>query len=183
MNLDHLGDALDHWKGSMIRFLRSRDSFKDLHVLPMITDPDPKRSWGKEGFGLYARLLDVSVEDILKPDIQFLPNEQRKEYFSLDSQCDLFIDPDTGIGNERPKKHEEGQRENYILPSEIASLIPNGSNRLLLIYQHSTNDNMERRKTHLRNKVNAVKRFLSGTIRSRAVFACFAGQTSSAIHK
>lgn len=124
MNLDHLGDALDHCKGSLIRFLREKGDLANLRVLPMITDPDPGESWGEDSLELYARLLDVSKTDILKANVQFLANEKRQEYFGVDSCYDLFIDPDTGIGNEKPEKHEKGQREKSYCHLRLPALFP-----------------------------------------------------------
>jgi len=37
MKLAHLGDALDHWKGSVIELIGG----KNLRVVPMFTDSNP----------------------------------------------------------------------------------------------------------------------------------------------
>lgn len=165
MNLTHLADALDHWKGSVIRLLRSE--IPDPCVLPMLTDPD---NWNFDLFSVYARLLGVDPGMILKKDVQILPDDEREEYFSIDSQFDLFVDPDTGIGDGRTVPEE---RDRYIMPPEITGLVPNRSPRLLLIYQHAPWGEPTRRP-HIIGRVRTLKTIIG----KQCVFAYFAGQVS-----
>jgi hypothetical protein len=173
MKLTHLGDALDHWKGSLIRLLKRGKVLRNLRILPMITDTNAKRIWSDPCFELYARLLSVNESEILKPKIELLDHERRSEYFSIGSNYDLFIDPDIGIENTKPRKEEKFQREKYILLSEVAGLLRQDSSRLILIFQYSSNG-----KDWLKKKTNDLKNYLSKCDESRSVFAYFAGQTS-----
>lgn len=126
MNRAHLGDALDHWKGSVIEFIGE----KELRVVPMITDRD---KWTPEDFDTYARLLHRNTDEILKQGKDDLfSNRTRSSYFCGLGEHDLFLDPDTGVASsEKPEKE-------HISPSEIAGLLPGSSSRLLLIYQHAS---------------------------------------------
>ncbi|MGH6628181.1 MAG: hypothetical protein ACREB3_00445 [Burkholderiales bacterium] len=121
MNLKHLGDALDHWKGSVIELIGE----KRLRVLPMLTDQD---RWTSDHFNVYARLLRLKTQHILRRKVSF-PGQTRSTYFSRLREYDLFVDPDTGIASDKKRKKE------HISPAEIASLLPRSSSRLLLIYQ------------------------------------------------
>lgn len=167
MKLPHLGDALDHWKGSVIRLLKNE--LTDLRVLPMLTDPT---LWNPELFCVYAGLLHVNPGMILKTNIQILPEDERAEYFNVDCQFDLFIDPDTGIGDRKIPSDPDKKNE-YIMPSEVASLVPDGSTRMLLIYQQATLGGITR-IPHIRGRVDTLK-MATGR---HYVFAYFAGQTS-----
>jgi hypothetical protein len=127
MNINHLGDAFDFWKGSFMRTLGN--NLNNIKVLPMFTDvPD---TWNEARLGLYAQLLGVNVQDILRPAVRFTMNTRGNYFQNLDDNSDLFVDPDTGI--EPPG----GGDYRHIRLSEIAQLLPNDTNRVVLIYQHS----------------------------------------------
>jgi hypothetical protein len=139
MNLAHLGDALDHWKGSLIELIGGRN----VRVVPMFTDDKP---WTEQQIEAYARLLHLKPEDILKGDIVF-SGKTRRDYFHDLGENDLFLDPDTGIApdGERAKK-------GHIRLSEIASLLSGSPSRMLLIYQHAS-----RNKRGLIKKLNLLR--------------------------
>jgi hypothetical protein len=125
VKLDHLGDAFDHWKGAVINC--TRDQLCELHVVPMRTDEKP---WPSGCLRVYAKLLSVGHRRILYPEIRFC-RDSRKDYFKEIAQCDcdLFLDPDTGIGR-------KGKcTEKHIKPEEIQALLPMSSKRILLIFQ------------------------------------------------
>jgi hypothetical protein len=122
MNLKHLGDALDHWKGSVMDLVDDNN----LRVLPMLTD---QHRWTKNHFDVYAKLLRRKTNDILKKNVLF-PCQTRSDYFTGLPEYDLFIDPDTGIASDKNRKKE------HISAAEIASLLPRSSSRLLMIYQN-----------------------------------------------
>src|SRR5207245_9136426 len=98
MTLDHLGDALDHWKGSTIE--RTQAALVDVHVVPMFTDlVQPGDPWNTETLSLYASLLRRPLETILLGDRRF-DDFSRAAYFGDDrlvGDFDVFLDPDTGI--------------------------------------------------------------------------------------
>jgi hypothetical protein len=136
MNRKYLGDALDHWKGSVINIVAPQN----LRVLPMRTD---HRQWEQENLSAYSRLLGRKPKDILRMD-RIFSNKTREKYFSDLGNSDLFLDPDTGIAPDgrRQKKH--------ISPCEIAHLLSSSRSRMLLIYQHaSPNKNWIREKLRL----------------------------------
>ena len=63
MNLDYLGDALDHWKGSVFAFLQGEGALRNLAVDAMATDASP---WNAGDFAVYARLLRVRDDQIIR---------------------------------------------------------------------------------------------------------------------
>ncbi len=126
MRCDHLGDALDHWKGSVIELVR--DKARSLKVVPMLTD-----EWTPEHVDTYARLLRLTREDVLKSGEVF-SRARGVNYFEDVGDGDLFLDPDTGI------MPESGSGTRYLAPSEIAGLIQKSPTRMLLIYQHRSRE-------------------------------------------
>ena len=139
MNQRHLGDAQDHWKGSMIASLGAW--LRDVHVIPMFTDEDPVASWSEAHLRLYARLLRVSRNRIMHAHTRFRASN-RDEYFSalrLPADTDAFLDPDNGIAP------ESGGDAKHVSPSDLATLLAADSRRVVLVYQHSfrTSDYVE----------------------------------------
>jgi hypothetical protein len=132
VNIAHLGDALDHWKGSMIEMLG--DSLRDLHVVPMFTDNDPAACWTEVHLELYTRLLRVSRDRIMLCHTPF-QQSNRRDYFSelrLPAEADVFLDPDTGIA-------PDGRgTAKHVRPQDLATVLPAGSRRIVLVYQHSS---------------------------------------------
>jgi hypothetical protein len=138
MNLAHLGDALDHWKGSLIELIGGRN----VRAVPMFTDEEP---WTEQLIEAYARLLRIRAEDVLKRDSCF-SGKNRTSYFCDLGEHDLFLDPDTGIAPD-DKKAKKG----HIRTLEIADLLSAAPSRMLLIYQHASRD-----KDGLRKKLNSL---------------------------
>jgi hypothetical protein len=160
MNLKHLGDALDHWKGSVIELIGD----KKLRVVPMLTD---QGQWKQEHFETYARLLHLKPEDVLKRDHLF-SSQKRDDYFSDLGEHDLFLDPDKGIAPDKKAKKE------HIKPSEIADLLKESRSRMLLIYQHSS-----RKKDGFREKLNLLRSTVSP--KDRPMFAYDSGAVSMVV--
>ena len=135
MNIQHLGDAYDHWKGSVISILSSRKKIgSNLVVVPMLTD---FQLWKAKDLRTYRRLLNLREESTICHEHETFTNHQigRHNYFAgIPNKCDLFLDPDTGIstGNHLTEKH--------ITINEISNLLNDGGNRdrVLMVYQHST---------------------------------------------
>lgn len=158
VRLEKLGDALDHWKGSLVRLLQGKNALVNLHVLPMITDPI--KCWTPPHFCLYAHLLGVDVSAILNQNVKICQKQGRSDYFMADPSHDLFLDPDTGI--------REKESQQHVKPSELMKyLVPKGSSRLLLIYQHK-----DTRKNPNGNKqsVEEILKDLAKRMEGKSVF-------------
>ena len=126
MNLGFLGDALDHWKGSLFKYLLEEEVLRRFAIDPMFSD---QSSWAEKEKSIYARLMHVEERQLIchKHDLR-----NRCEYFrEIEHDGDLFLDPDTGVatGSTFSKKH--------VRPQEVASLIKRHGNRLLVLYQHN----------------------------------------------
>ena len=126
MNLMYLGDALDHWKGSLFEFLQAERLLRDFAVDPMATDG---HLWRDADFALFARLLRVNPTQILHHK---MPLTERAPYFTeIDHTGDLFLDPDTGI-----QTSGDGHAAKYVKPHELAGLLRNQDTRIVAVYQH-----------------------------------------------
>lgn len=124
MNLAFLGDAFDHWKGSLIDSLQEAQAVRDFAVDPMASDLG---SWKSEDFIILARLLRVGAAQIIRHRVTL---QERTKYFDeISHRGDLFLDPDTGVATGRVK-------ETHISPFEIGHLLDSATNRLLVVYQH-----------------------------------------------
>ena len=123
MNLDFLGDALDHWKGSLFESLQKGGIVRDFAVDPMASD---LAAWRPDDFALFSTLLRIDRSQVISHS---RPLSDRKGYFrEIQHRGDLFLDPDTGIATGKPSvKH--------VTPVEIADLLES-ADRLLAIYQH-----------------------------------------------
>ncbi len=127
MNLEFLGDVLDHWKGALFASLQKEKVLRDFAADPMATDQD---SWRKEDRELYARLLRITPGQLI---LHRASLEDRAGYFGeILHQGDLFLDPDTGV--ETPGVKQDRRR--YVKPAEIGQLLDRSTGRLLMIYQH-----------------------------------------------
>jgi len=132
MKLAFLGDVYDHWKGSIIDLLG--DTLNNLHVVPLLTDAE---NWTEDHFRVYALLLRVDADCILRKRCNFEKlRESRYQYFAelagpsregVTESCDLFLDPDTGIGK-RDRSH--------VWRDDIDQLLQASGSRILLIYTH-----------------------------------------------
>jgi hypothetical protein len=124
MNLKYLGDALDHWKGSLFESLQNANVLRDFSVDPMGTDAE---SWQSADFALYARLLHVRVEQVIK---HLHTLKDRNAYFAeISHQGDLFLDPDTGVST-------SAANNQYLRPRELGQLLDRATQRMLVVYQH-----------------------------------------------
>ena len=126
MNLKYLGDALDHWKGSLFEYLQARCVLRNFAVDPMATDRD---QWDEADFSLFADLLRVKRHQIISHEASLL---FRGRYFSeIVHGGDIFLDPDTGIATSG-----SSQREKYVMPTELATLLRSTHERVVAVYQH-----------------------------------------------
>jgi len=162
MKLARLGDALDHWKGSLIELIGD----KRLRVVPMLTDRD---RCTQQHFETYARLLHRKPEDVLKKEKGALFSKRtRHGYFCDLEEHDLFLDPDTGIASDKKAQKE------HVSFSEIARLLSESRSRMLLIYQHAS-----REKDGLREKLNLLRS--TEGLRGCDIFAYDSGAVSMVV--
>jgi hypothetical protein len=145
LNLKFLGDALDHWKGSLFESLQAAGALQNFAADPMASD---LRLWKSEDFTVFANLLRVSPSQIIQHQVTL---RQRATYFAeISHRGDIFLDPDTGIATGRAKT-------THVSPSEIGHLLDSPTNRLLAVYQHV-------RGHRVSVRVDAVLRALQGQI-------------------
>ncbi len=156
MKLAYLGDAHDHWKGSVFTYLHEANVFRDFVVDPMITDASP---WSASNVKLYAHLLRIDDGQLVQHDRTFLEyRKDRRRYFrDIPRTGDLFLDPDTGIKTGGPT------HENYLLPRELFELMDTEHDRLIIVYQHSA------RGSRMRDRVERVLEKLAET---KGAFSC-----------
>lgn len=128
MHSKHLGDALDHWKGSIIQRLESRRLLQDIAVIPMFTDD----CWDSQKVAAYSHLLNLKSDKVLQTGRKFGGGKHdREKYFEAISHAgDLFLDPDTGVSISPSTKNDS----EHITISEIKELL--GNDRVILVYQH-----------------------------------------------
>lgn len=140
MRRTFLGDALDHWKGSVLSVLAEGGCLRDLAVDAMLTDPN---EWQQIDRDLYAALLRVPVEHIFI-DLVAIAADRVAHFRELLHEGDLFLDPDTGVRTGWVLHHDR-----YVTPQEIETLLPPQQERLLVVYQHV-------RQRHVRDRVETV---------------------------
>jgi hypothetical protein len=128
MNLNYLGDALDHWKGSLFKYLQREGVLCHFAVDPMASD---QAQWVETDFAIYRHLLWVNENQLIRH--QSTLADRQRYFLEIRHTGDLFLDPDTGISTGWVKKKIENK---YIKPQEAASLLHTQDDRLLVVYQH-----------------------------------------------
>jgi len=127
MNRQYMGDALDHWKGSVFEYLQRERVLRSFLVDPMATDAS---RWNRDDTRLFARLLRIEERQLVQHTHDL--RQDRKRYFAeMSPTGDLFLDPDTGIKTGRVKHLEQ-----YVLPKEIFDAMATEENRMIVVYQH-----------------------------------------------
>jgi hypothetical protein len=126
MRLDYLGDALDHFKGSLFRHLQRAGLLSNLSVDPMATDAE---RWNEDHYRLYCELLGVRAAHILKSR-ETLDAKGRRDLGLPGHDGDLFLDPDIGVltGSQTPAR-------SYVRPEEVRRLL--SPSRVVAVYQHA----------------------------------------------
>lgn len=146
MNLKFLGDALDHWKGSVFEGLQRENLFRDFRVDAMASDAV---AWQQTDYELYAKLLRIHVHQILSHK-NTLDNPRHRYFAEIPPACDLFLDPDIGFKTGKLK-----DLRRYITASELFSLMEKHKERIVVVYQHvrgkTTRDRVEEVLLTLRN--------------------------------
>lgn len=127
MNLQYLGDALDHWKGSLLERLQRANLLNGLLADPMASDAC---EWAPDDWDLFRKLLRLAPEQLLKHRFSLVT--QRLDYFrEIKHSSDLFLDPDTGIATGRV-----GRASRYVRPAELKDLLYSNPSRVVAVYQH-----------------------------------------------
>ena len=132
VNLAFLGDALDHWKGSLFESLQQSRVLSDFAVDPMASDWS---NWKPEDVLLFTRLLRIDKCQLIPHNVCLA---SRKHYFGeIEHKGDLFLDPDTGIATGKATiKH--------VKPAAIVLLLRD-SDRMLAVYQHASRGKISQR--------------------------------------
>lgn len=126
MNLNYLGDALDHWKGSLFEYLQREGVLHHFAVDPMASD---QAQWAETDFAIFGRLLRVNDNQLIHH--QSTLADRHRYFLEIRRSGDLFLDPDTGISTGRVANENQ-----YIKPQEVALLLHTQDDRLLAVYQH-----------------------------------------------
>ena len=143
MNLIHLGDALDHWKGALFERLQRVQLLTSLAVDPMTTDAP---LWTKADSHLYATLLHVAPAQILQH--QALLTTDRRGYFGeITHATDLFLDPDIGIATAGIRNGSP----HHLKADEFHALLGAHSSRIVAVYQHIRGISTEERINQIRH--------------------------------
>lgn len=129
MHLRFMGDALDHWKGSTLEWLRGGDRLRELAVDAMSTDVC---DWSDNDWQTYSRLLRVPDDQLVRHSSSLV--SERLQYFAeMPKHGDLFLDPDTGIATHGVAS---SLRCRYIMPTELLRLLTDNDSRVIAVYQH-----------------------------------------------
>lgn len=127
MNLRFLGDALDHWKGSVFESLHKSNLLHNFKVDAMASDEE---AWQPQDLELFSNLLRIRQDQIISHK-QVL-NGNRDLYFDeIPNDCDLFLDPDTGFKTGKVKDLRQ-----YVKPEEFHFLLGRSNKRVIAVYQH-----------------------------------------------
>jgi len=146
VNLSFLGDALDHWKGSLFESLQQAGVLRNFAVDAMASDWP---AWQPEDVSLFSRLLKIDESQLIKHSVGLAT---REPYFDdIQHTGDVFLDPDIGVATGRVKNVNQ-----YVRPSEIGLLL-HDRDRLLAVYQHV-------RAQAVSQRVDTVCRALNGAI-------------------
>jgi hypothetical protein len=127
MNLRYLGDALDHWKGSLLARLRDENLLAKLAADAMAADGP---QWTPSDWELLSKLIRLPRQHILEHTASL--ETQRVAYFEeINHASDIFLDPDTGIATGRVAKPAQ-----YITPPELCRILDVNPSRVVAVYQH-----------------------------------------------
>ena len=160
MNLRYLGDALDHWKGSLLARLQEARLLTLLAADAMASDePD----WTPPDRQLFATLLRITPEQIIRHHTHLATD--RATYFrEITHSTDLFLDPDTGIATGRVKNASQ-----YLRAAELHALLGAYTSRVVSVYQHI-------RAATTRSRLTAIMSVLS---EGRHPFCCCSYESST----
>ncbi len=154
MNSKFLGDAFDHWKGSLISLLLTKGLIRNVVAEPMITDH--VQSWTTEDIETYNRLLNLGRTcRISHGESTF--SGKRTDYFNeVPQDGDVFLDPDIGIATDKASRK-------HIKIAEIRKLLDQ-SNRIVMVYQHSGRGVFHQRLLTIKSKITEGKSSVHCTV-------------------
>jgi hypothetical protein len=127
MNLLYLGDALDHWKGSLLERLQQARLLTNLAADAMASDA---LDWTPFDWHLFATLLRIADAQIVGHPTH-LANDRAAYFREIAHSTDIFLDPDTGIATSRVPN-----RSQYLMPFELHGLLAAHPSRVVATYQH-----------------------------------------------
>lgn len=131
MNLLYLGDALDHWKGSLFGRLQDAELLRDFAVDAMASDAG---EWQENDWGLLADLLRVRAGQIVRHESALAAG--RPPYFAeITHARDLFLDPDVGVAP-RSVRDTSKDASKYVFADEVRGLLRRNPERVVAVYQH-----------------------------------------------
>lgn len=169
MNIEHLGDALDHFKGSVFALLQEDGLLRDFLVDPMATDAS---AWNTAVSTSYARLLRVKEDQLVRHRHDL--RRDRNPYFSeIPEEGDIFLDPDIGIKT----KGSRNQLEKYLRPTELLELMSVPGDRLVVVYQHGSRGRMRQRVQDVWAALKQQDRLFSCSYASPQVALLFFSRT------
>lgn len=160
MNLKYLGDALDHWKGSVFEKLQDVGLLQRFAVDAMASDAD---SWKPADWSLFSSLLRVKSAQIIRHNAS-LDGDRHAYFGEVVSTGDLFLDPDIGIQTGTVK-----DKRQYLKPSELFQVLETDRGRLVVVYQHV-------RAQRTRDRVEQVLVTLRAV---RGTFSCTSYESST----
>jgi len=167
MNLQFLGDALDHWKGSVFEELQDSSLLNDFRVDAMASDSE---KWEQTDYRLYAKLLRVKQAQLVVHK-NALSRDRTKYFNEIPAIGDLFLDPDTGF-----KTGTVSTLSQYLRATELHDLLEKNKDRIIAVYQHvrakRTRNRVEEVLLALRNE---RRRFFCTSYESGTVALLFFG--------
>ncbi len=133
MNRDKFGDSYDIVKQSILRWLSACGTWS---VHPMFTDKDPT-SYSKE----YCRFLGVYAVTT-----ETFRKYRRDRWVAAGNHCQdhLFLDPDTGLRLEKPKR----DLNKYLLLCELVTVANARPKKLTLVFDQSIDRREEKSGTN-----------------------------------
>lgn len=133
MNLDFLGDALDHWKGGIFRWLKDWGILYDLKCDLMATD---QHLWKEFDYSLYAKIVGIDNNQIIRHNLSITNQENRRKYFEeINHKGDIFFDPDIGL-DARKTTVPQSDLPKYLTCQELIDQLLGHRNSLVMVYQH-----------------------------------------------
>ena len=173
MNLQYLGDALDHWKGSVFQTLQAEDVLRGFSVDAMVSDAS---AWKPTDRKLFARLLRIEESQVVHHNHD-LCHERERYFGEIPSQGDLFLDPDTGVTTGRVERIEQ-----YLRPDELFSAIEREKDRVVVVYQHVRAQKTRVRVEQVLDRLRKQKqKFFCASYESGTVALLFFSQESKRI--